>query len=87
VITKVRPFLVPSVCLLTNEAEITSDIHVYRFSIQKLVEYLRVKVERIATPDVFECCKTLIRGLARQGLVEDGKEALLHCKSAKRLDV
>jgi ribonuclease H2 subunit B len=84
---KGKSLLSTSVRLLTNSVEITSDIHVYRFSIQKLVEYLRVKVERIATPEVFECCKTLIRGLAKQGLMEDGKEALLQCKSAKRLEV
>jgi len=43
----------------------------------KLVEYLRVKVARLATPEVFEVSRTLIRGLAKDGLMEDGKEDLL----------
>jgi ribonuclease H2 subunit B len=43
----------------------------------KVVEYLRVKVARLATPEVFEVSRTLIRGLAKDGLMEDGKEDLL----------
>jgi ribonuclease H2 subunit B len=62
-------------------AEITPDIVVYRFSAVKLVEYLRVKVFRIATSDVMDVSKTLIRGLAKDGLMEEGKEDLLQRES------
>ena len=72
---------VTAVALLTSRIEITPEIVVYRFSVPKLVEYLRAKVARIATPETFECCKTLIRGLAKQGLMEDGKEDLLQCEN------
>jgi hypothetical protein len=58
--------------------EITTEITVYRFSSQKLLQYLRIKVSRIATLSAFESSKTLIRGLAKQGLFEDGKEDLLY---------
>ena len=78
---KARPSFVTAVALLTSRIEITSEIVVYRFSVPKLIEYLRTKVARIATPETFECCKTLIRGLAKQGLMEDGKEDLLQCEN------
>ncbi|KAJ7859693.1 ribonuclease H2, subunit B [Mycena leptocephala] len=57
--------------------EITEDITVYRFSPQKVVEYLRVKVERLSTPKTIEVSRTLVRNLAKDGLMEDGKENLL----------
>jgi ribonuclease H2 subunit B len=50
---------------------------VYRFSPQKVVEYLRVKVERLSTPKTIEASRTLVRNLAKDGLMEDGKENLL----------
>jgi ribonuclease H2 subunit B len=60
--------------------EITSEIVVYRLSLQKIVEYLRLKVARLATPEVLEVSRTLTRGLAKDGLMEDGKESLLNSK-------
>jgi ribonuclease H2 subunit B len=50
---------------------------VYRFSPSKVMEYLRIKVARLATPKVFEGSRTLVRGLAKVGLMDDGKEELL----------
>jgi ribonuclease H2 subunit B len=50
---------------------------VYRYSPTKVLEYLRIKVARLARPEVFERSRTLIRGLAKDGLMEDGKEDLL----------
>lgn len=44
------------------------------------MDYLRAKVARLATPQVFEGSRTLIRGLAKDGLMEDGKENLLEGK-------
>ena len=75
--SKVEFLLPDSFHSLIVRTEITSEIVVYRFSTAKLVEYLRVKVARIATPKSLECSKTLIRDLAKQGLFEDGKEDLL----------
>jgi hypothetical protein len=60
--------------------EITEEIVVYRLSLQKIIEYLRLKVARLASPEVLEVSRTLIRGLAKDGLVEDGKENLLQGK-------
>ncbi|KAJ7497514.1 ribonuclease H2, subunit B [Mycena latifolia] len=57
--------------------EITEDITVYRFSPEKVVQYLRVKVQRLSNPETFEVSRTLIRNLAKDGLMEDGKENLL----------
>ncbi|KAJ7079127.1 ribonuclease H2, subunit B [Mycena belliarum] len=57
--------------------EITEDITVYRFSPDKVVEYLRIKVQRLSTPETVEVSRTLVRNLAKDGLMEDGKETLL----------
>ncbi|EPQ57284.1 hypothetical protein GLOTRDRAFT_115274 [Gloeophyllum trabeum ATCC 11539] len=57
--------------------EITPEIVVYRYSQAHLVEYLRKKVARLSRPEVFESSRTLIRGLAKDGLMDDGKEHLL----------
>ncbi|KZT26700.1 hypothetical protein NEOLEDRAFT_1240767 [Neolentinus lepideus HHB14362 ss-1] len=57
--------------------EITPDIVVYRYSQSQLVEYLRKKVSRLSQPEVVESSRTLIRGLAKDGLMDDGKEHLL----------
>ena len=57
--------------------DITPEIVVYRFSIPKLEEYLRLKVARLGLQDVTESSRTLVRKLAVDGLMEDGKEDLL----------
>ena len=62
---------------MTFYPEITEDIVVYRLSLQKIVEYLRLKVARLANAEVLEISRTLIRGLAKDGLMEGGKENLL----------
>jgi ribonuclease H2 subunit B len=67
--------------------EITADIVVYRLSLQKIVEYLRLKVARLATPEVVEVSRTLTRGLAKDGLMEDGKESLLESKCCQYMQV
>jgi ribonuclease H2 subunit B len=60
-------------------AAITPEIVVYRYSLPKLLKYLRVKVARLATTAMMEQSRTLIRSLAKDGLMEDGKEDLLEC--------
>ena len=57
--------------------EITQDITVYRFSVEKVLACLRTKVARLNTPALFETTRTLIRTLAKNGFMEDGKEHLL----------
>ncbi|KAF8210503.1 ribonuclease H2, subunit B [Mycena galopus ATCC 62051] len=57
--------------------DITEDITVYRFSPARVVEYLRLKVERLSTPETVEVSRTMVRNLARDGLMDDGKEELL----------
>ncbi|KAJ7200492.1 ribonuclease H2, subunit B [Mycena rebaudengoi] len=57
--------------------EITSEIIVYRYSPAKVVEYLRVKITRLSTPEMVEVSRTIVRSLAKDGLMEDGKEDLL----------
>ena len=47
------------------------------------MEYLRAKVTRLATAEVFEGSRTLLRNLAKDGLMEDGKENLLQCAFEK----
>ncbi|KZP17996.1 hypothetical protein FIBSPDRAFT_1046540 [Athelia psychrophila] len=57
--------------------EITPEIVVYRFSAPRLEEYLQLKVARLGAQDVTESSRTLLRKLAMEGLMEDGKEDLL----------
>jgi len=42
-----------------------------------VIEYLRAKVSRLSKHAVAERSRTIIRGLAKDGLMEDGKEDLL----------
>jgi hypothetical protein len=63
--------------LITFNIEPTPEITAFCFSPEKLSGYLRVKVDRLATQDVFERSKTLLRNLATDGLLEDGHEQLL----------
>ena len=49
----------------------------YRYCREKLIDTLKAKVTRLVTPEVFESSKTLTRNLAKEGLMEDGKEDLL----------
>jgi len=68
---------------LCDVKEVTPEIVVYRYSLPKLVEYLRVKVTRLAATEILECSRTLVRGLAKDGLMDDGKEELLECGRIK----
>ena len=58
--------------------EISSDITVYRYSQTKFVEYLRTKVAHLQKCSAFDESQTLTRSLAKEGLMEDGKEDLLN---------
>lgn len=57
--------------------EITTDITVFRYSQERLVEQLTKKVAALATPRITEMSRCLIRGLAKNELMEDKHEDLL----------
>ena len=62
---------------LCGFSEIAAGISVYRFSMQILVDYLRKKVTRLVEANEFRESLTVVRLLAKDGLMEDGKETLL----------
>ncbi|KAG6831699.1 hypothetical protein H0H92_008342 [Tricholoma furcatifolium] len=62
---------------LCDVKEISPEIVVYRFSQPRTLEYLRSKVTRLSSPNALEVSKSITRTLAKDGLMEDGKEALL----------
>ena len=51
---------------------------VYRFSLSKTNEYLHRKVAHLETCAAFES-RTIVRELAKDGLMEDGREDILRC--------
>ncbi|KAI0081258.1 hypothetical protein K474DRAFT_1635966 [Panus rudis PR-1116 ss-1] len=57
--------------------DITEDIVVYRYSPERVVKYLKNKVSRVANPTLLDGSRTIVRSLAKDGLMEDGKESLL----------
>lgn len=61
-------------------SEITPEITVFRYSKEKMLQYLRVKVARLSDQSIGEVSRTLNRSLAKDGLMEDGKESLLACE-------
>ncbi|KAH9978613.1 ribonuclease H2, subunit B [Lactifluus volemus] len=56
---------------------ITPELTVYRYSEDRVIEYLQAKVSRLSRHTVAEKSRTIIRSLAKDGLMEDGKEDLL----------
>ena len=61
----------------TRNADITPELKVYRYSEDKMIEYLQAKVTRLSRHEVVEKSRTLIRNFAKDGLMDDGKEDLL----------
>ncbi|KAL4267731.1 Ribonuclease H2 subunit B [Pleurotus pulmonarius] len=57
--------------------EISDELTVYRYSQVKTIEFLRQKVATVLSSEEFEQNRTIIRGLAKNGLMEDGNEKLL----------
>jgi len=57
--------------------EVTQGIVVYRYSPSKVIDYLRQKVIRLETSGVLDVSRTILRTLAKDGLLEDGNEELL----------
>lgn len=52
----------------------------YRYSQEKTTNYLKTKVDRLAKPAICETSSTIVRQLAKDGLMDDGKEELLSCE-------
>ena len=63
--------------LLTVSIVISPELTVYRYSRQRLVEYLMKKVDRLHQMDIVARSPTLTRELAKDGLTENGKDDLL----------
>ncbi|KAH9176386.1 Ydr279p protein family-domain-containing protein [Lactarius sanguifluus] len=57
--------------------DITPELKVYRYSEDKVIEYLQAKVTRLSRHEVVEKSRTIIRNFAKDGLMDDGKEDLL----------
>ncbi|KAG5341429.1 hypothetical protein C0989_010539 [Termitomyces sp. Mn162] len=57
--------------------EVTPEITVFRMSQTRVLDYLRSKATRLSAPEALEVSRSTIRDLAKDGLMEDGKEALL----------
>ncbi|KAI0745770.1 ribonuclease H2, subunit B [Earliella scabrosa] len=57
--------------------ELTPEITVYRYSPERVQSYLKTKVGRLSHQDISEMSRTLTRNLAKDGLLDDGKEVLL----------
>ena len=64
--------------------DIGGDTIVYRYSKEKAIQYLRRKVDRLCKAQEVEKARTIIRILARDGLMDDGKESLLERESPAR---
>ncbi|KAI0305721.1 ribonuclease H2, subunit B [Multifurca ochricompacta] len=76
-------FLTRCDCIITalkricDFQNITSDLTVYRYSEERVIEYLQAKVLRLSKHAVTEKSRTIIRNLAKDGLMDDGMEDLL----------
>ncbi|EDR11891.1 uncharacterized protein LACBIDRAFT_313799 [Laccaria bicolor S238N-H82] len=57
--------------------EVTQGIVVYRYSPSRVIDYLRRKVVRLETSGALDVSRTILRTLAKDGLLEDGNEELL----------
>ena len=57
--------------------DINTELTVYRYSEDKVMEYLQAKVSRLSKDVVTEKSRTIIRSLAKDGIMDDGKEDLL----------
>lgn len=63
--------------------DVTPEITVFRFSEDKYAKYLVKKARRLGESNVLLKCETLVRGLAKNDLMDDNKEALLRAGLCK----
>jgi ribonuclease H2 subunit B len=71
--------------MIDENADITPELTVYRYSEDKVMEYLQAKVSRLSKHAVAEKSRTITRGLAKDRLMDDGKEDLLERKCGSSL--
>ncbi|KAH8119008.1 ribonuclease H2, subunit B [Phellopilus nigrolimitatus] len=62
---------------ICESKDIASDLVVYRYSQPKFLDYLLKKATRLGQSDIIDKSRTLERELAKDGLMDDGKEELL----------
>lgn len=74
------PDLSPGLILYILCTDIASDLIVYRYSESNFLDYLSRKAERLSRTGTLNQSRTLQRELAKDGLFDDGKEALLQSK-------
>lgn len=70
---------VHQVALTFYETDIASDFVVFRYSHSRMLDYLVKKANRLADGNFIKNSRTLERELAKDGLMDDGKEELLRC--------
>lgn len=70
-------FVQSSIKRVCDVKVITDEITVYRYSHDVVLENLKGKVGRLSDPRIAEMSRTLVRSLAKDGLMDDGKEELL----------
>ncbi|OAX36448.1 hypothetical protein K503DRAFT_772507 [Rhizopogon vinicolor AM-OR11-026] len=70
-------FVQSSIKRVCDVKAVTEEITVYRYSHDTVLENLKKKVERLSNPRIAEMSRTLVRNLAKDGLMDDGKEELL----------
>jgi ribonuclease H2 subunit B len=61
----------------TIQPELSPELSVYKYSTETVVEHMRTKVARLSKPELMEKSRTMTRNLAKDGLMDDGKEQLL----------
>ncbi|KIY44460.1 hypothetical protein FISHEDRAFT_51725 [Fistulina hepatica ATCC 64428] len=71
------PCTLKAMSQVCDTKEITPEITVYRYSFGKVLEYLRAKVDRVSSPKFQEGLRSLTRSLAKDGLMDEGKDDLL----------
>ncbi|KAK7687046.1 hypothetical protein QCA50_009546 [Cerrena zonata] len=60
--------------------DISSEISVFRYSPECVLQYLQGKVAKLSDSKLLESSQTIVRSLAREGLMEENNEALLKCR-------
>ncbi|EIM82893.1 uncharacterized protein STEHIDRAFT_171042 [Stereum hirsutum FP-91666 SS1] len=62
---------------MCDTQDITPEISVFRYSPDKALKYLTAKVTRLSKAEITEQSRTIVRNMAKDGLMDDGKESLL----------
>ncbi|GJE92210.1 ribonuclease H2, subunit [Phanerochaete sordida] len=66
-----------AVSRICEKKQITEELAVYKYSPDVVLENLRQKVARLNSQAMFDASRTLTRALAKDGLMDDGKDDLL----------